>query len=117
MNKNQSPTKVLTAYIACALWSSTDGKDEPLDARYDIRDISQAQLDKMGAELAAFLQEAAPLIDGDYKGAAHDFWLTRNHHGAGFWDGDWTNGDLLTIKAQKYRELYLYDQHGWIYAE
>ena len=19
----------------------------------------------------------------------HDFWLTRNGHGAGFWDGDW----------------------------
>lgn len=22
--------------------------------------------------------------------AAHDFWLTRNGHGAGFWDGAWT---------------------------
>lgn len=21
--------------------------------------------------------------------AGHDFWLTRNGHGAGFWDGDW----------------------------
>ena len=22
--------------------------------------------------------------------AGHDFWLTRNGHGAGFWDGDWS---------------------------
>jgi hypothetical protein len=21
--------------------------------------------------------------------AGHAFWLTRNGHGAGFWDGDW----------------------------
>lgn len=25
---------------------------------------------------------------GDEHGG-HDFWLTRNGHGAGFWDGDW----------------------------
>ena len=25
----------------------------------------------------------------------HDFWLTRNGHGAGFWDGDWDDADFV----------------------
>jgi hypothetical protein len=24
--------------------------------------------------------------------AGHDFWLTRNGHGCGYWDGDWPKG-------------------------
>ena len=29
--------------------------------------------------------------------AGHDFWLTRNGHGAGFWDGDWPKyGKMFT---------------------
>lgn len=36
--------------------------------------------------------DLALAYDVDKYGAAtqagHDFWLTRNHHGAGFWDGD-----------------------------
>jgi hypothetical protein len=38
--------------------------------------------------------------------AGHDFWLTRNGHGAGFWDGDWpTYGDLLTKVAHGFGEV------------
>lgn len=39
--------------------------------------------------------------------AGHDFWFTRNGHGAGFWDGDWPlYGDLLTDASQGYGEFY-----------
>ena len=51
--------------------------------------------------------------------AGHDFWLTRNEHGAGFWDGDWPEpyADILTKGAHCYRkfETYLGD-NGLIYA-
>jgi len=41
--------------------------------------------------------------------AGHDFWLTRNHHGAGFWDRELGDvGDRLTEACRAYRELDLY---------
>ena len=40
---------------------------------------------------------------------AHDFWLTRNGHGTGFWDGDYPEtGDRLTELAKKFGECNLY---------
>ncbi len=53
------------------------------------------------------------------KQAGYDFWLTRNGHGAGFWDGDWPEryADMLTIASECYGpfETYLGDD-GLIYA-
>ena len=41
--------------------------------------------------------------------AGHDFWLTRNRHGAGFWNGDWFNvSGSLTQLAQTFGEADLY---------
>ncbi len=42
--------------------------------------------------------------------AGHDFWLTRNGHGAGFWDGDWPEpyGDMLNQGAKCYGEFDTY---------
>jgi hypothetical protein len=34
----------------------------------------------------------------------HDFFLTRNGHGAGFWDGDYKNGEKLTEIAKSFGE-------------
>lgn len=41
-----------------------------------------------------FIREFGPQLssledDGCASRAGHDLWLTRNGHGAGFWDGDW----------------------------
>lgn len=37
------------------------------------------------------------------KRAGHDFWLTSQGHGAGFWDGDWkTYGEMLTKLSKCY---------------
>jgi hypothetical protein len=42
--------------------------------------------------------------------AGHDFWLTRNGHGAGFWDGDWPEdvGERLTAASKTFGECFLY---------
>ena len=81
------------AYIECALWSSTDNADkgggEPLDANYDQSDLAPSTLQEMIDDCADFRESNAKdlaesgLDDGR---AGHDFWLTRNGHGAGFWD-------------------------------
>jgi hypothetical protein len=50
--------------------------------------------------------------------AGHDFWLTRNGHGAGFWDGDWPEplATVLTDAAHAFGELSPYvGDDGLIY--
>jgi hypothetical protein len=55
----------------------------------------------------------------DAKQAGHDFWLTRNGHGAGFWDGDWKApyDEMLTKGSKHYGvfKTYLGDD-GKIHA-
>ena len=41
------------------------------------------------ADCEAFQEEAGDLIAVDLSRAGHDFCLSRNRHGAGFWDGGW----------------------------
>ena len=59
----------------------------------------------------------------DETQVAHDFWLTRNGHGAGFWDRTYNNdvdgkkGDKLTKIAEKFGGSTLYvGDDGKIYS-
>lgn len=121
--------KFTLAYIEAALWSSNDESDEkggePLDANYSIDDIGPGTLAEMIDDCKRFQEENATDIaagpDGPdytrYERAGHDFWLTRNHHGAGFWDGDWGDaGERLTAASHAYGEVNLYVHDGRIYA-
>lgn len=98
------------AYIECALWASTDDHGNPLDDNYNVNDLAPCALATMLAECDRFERENAKDINGDLERAGHDFWLTRNGHGAGFWDGDWPpeEGARLTEAAQSFRECDLY---------
>ena len=51
-----------------------------------------------------------PTEGDEWDYAAHDFILTRNHHGAGFWDGGWAApwGDRLTTLAHTFPQLESY---------
>jgi hypothetical protein len=110
----------LNDYLTCALWSSMDNADEsggePLDANYGVEDLSPEAMDQAKRDWAAFQEQAGPLLDGlDLGQVAHDFWLTRNGHGAGFWDGDYEEaiGEKLTELSKKFGEvdLYIGDDH------
>lgn len=79
----------LNAYVTTALWSSTDSEGEHLDRWRDYSDIHPDTLTAMHAECAAFLAANRADIGNRLAEAGHDFWLTRNGHGAGFRDGDW----------------------------
>ena len=112
-----------TAYVEAALWSSTDNSDDrggdPLDANYGLEDIAPESLACILADCEAFQRDHADDISGDVERAGHDFWLTRNHHGAGFWDGDWDDevGERLTEASHAYGSLDLYvGDDGLIYA-
>jgi hypothetical protein len=106
--------KSAKAYVTCALWSSNDESTpqggEPLDANYTAADIAPETLETMLADCARFQAENAEDIAIEPERAGHDFWLTRNGHGSGFFDGDWPNdvGDRLTAAAHRFHEFVLF---------
>lgn len=97
-------------YVETALWASTDDDGEPLDGLYTLDDIHPDTLAAMIADCADFQASFGEHIASDPGRAGHDFWLTRNRHGAGFWDGDWpeTTGRFLTEMSHPYGEFNLY---------
>lgn len=109
-------------YIEAALWSSTDDDGEPLDgaAHYD-RELDRESLAAMHAECDQFIAAYwAPIIESGQtpERCGHDFWLTRNGHGVGFWDRGYPKAisDALTqaAEAEGTRDLYIGDD-GKIY--
>lgn len=133
MNRKEDLDSFTEAYIECALWSTNDEDGTPLNAcDYAISDETRA---RMSEDCAKFVQQVRVVLDavektgvhGDtYAMAGHDFWLTRNHHGAGFWDGDWdmnvseASGEtakVLTNAAHAFGEYDLYvGDDGVIYG-
>ena len=104
-------TSFLEQYLVTALWSSIDEKDNPFDDNYSIDDFSEKALKQADKDCDLFIEKAGDLLDDfDDTDIAHDFWLTRQGHGAGFWDGDYPDeiGDKLTEIANDFRELYIY---------
>ncbi len=123
------PTKLddfTKGYIECALWSTNDNSDpsggEPLYKNYDISDLSEKSLAEIIAECADFQQAQAEdlalayeLYTGTSDGASaeawggHNFWLTKNGHGTGWWDrGLGKVGDRLTEAAHVYSSTDIY---------
>lgn len=120
------------AYIACALWSSTDESDEsggvPFDENYDASDIAPETLAAIIEDCKQFQESNAALLAQAYAApewqaeqqrhdkpqydesrAGHDFWLTRNGHGAGFWDrGLGPVGDALSDASHVWGSVDLY---------
>lgn len=75
------------AYMDCALWASRDDRDN-MDYSLEAYTLAPATVARMVADCEAFQAAyAVPLAKaGDDTQNGHDYWLTRNRHGAGFWD-------------------------------
>lgn len=119
---------MVDAYVETSLWAglaeypeseyaSTDpahhDNPEPLEDFFTAADISPTDMATICADCQEFAtQNADDLADMDPGQAGHDFYLTRNHHGAGFWDrclGE--RGERLTKASHAYDESALY---GWL---
>lgn len=106
------------AYIEAALWSSTyetaEGDDNYMDDGQ--HELAPVTLQSMRDSCAAFQREFRMELAQAYEHlsyseaqAGHDFWLTRNGHGGGFWDrGLGHIGHRLAEAAKKYGERGLY---------
>lgn len=122
------------AYIECALWSSSDNTDDdqggdPLDKNYGTDDIAPETFSEMKADCARFQAEntldLAQVPDryecSGAEQAGHDFWLSRNGHGTGFFDRDNLPKNVrlrLQEAAKAFGQYYLYvGDDGLIYGD
>lgn len=110
LNDTDERDEFIKAYITCMLWStndeSTPSGGEPMDANYSEEDLHPDTLRGIISECCDFINhvrdelEIEELPGWTASQAGHDFWLTRNGHGTGFWDryykGPWVSlGDWL----------------------
>lgn len=123
----QNKQDFIAGYLEAALWSSTDERADPLTGRHytvqlDEYEWAPGEAEKLHEDCLDFItSEEADLLEyveqithnhdraNAWSGAGHDFWLTRNHHGAGYWDRGLDDlGDRLTRAAQVYGGIDLY---------
>lgn len=119
----------LDGYLECLAWTN---EDEP---GFSEASFSPDLLAKAEADCDRFQTEQAELLDLAYAEgytlarAGHDLWLTRNGHGAGYWDRNelavWiedrqpkqTIGDALSDAAKAMGQLDAYvGDDGMIYT-
>ncbi len=99
-------------YLRAELFIGMDEEGRSLDDNYTIADIDPATVAAMVTDWRRFLEENHELIGDNENEAAHDFALSRNSHGAGYFDdnGDLYNGNgpILQKQAQRHGEYSLY---------
>lgn len=118
----------LIALAETVLFTNHDHYDQPLDDNYSIADFDEESLKKLYSEYQQFISvveekitekigENWDCIDDFYdlqqpalNQTEHDYVLTRNRHGAGFWDGDWSSevSKILTDAARSQYEFTAY---------
>lgn len=116
------------AYIEAMLWTECNSDNEELDG-CDIDDFAPAAVARIVEHCKVWQDANAALLAQAYERegyggpeqAGHDFWLTRNGHGAGFWDRDALDadglGDALT-KACEHSPCCLYKgDDGLVYYD
>lgn len=104
--------EALHHHLICALWSTTGTDGEPLDKVYSVDDFAPETRAQLKDDLDDFIKSNMAIIEANNMSPAqvgHDFWLTRNGHGAGFWDrGLGADGDELTKASKVYGGMDLY---------
>lgn len=120
-------------YVTAILWANTytetDGELESVDGTVANAELTSDAATALRQDVDDFLDEhvqrliwgAAVRTRGQYRPdqAGHDFALTRNGHGAGFWDrGLGIVGDALTAHAKPHGERNLFvDSDGMAHTE
>lgn len=100
-------------YLDTLLWSSVDDvTGKTMDELVSVDDLPSEIIQQAIADCASFCVKIGDELYGSFpdEDLAHNFALTRNHHGAGFWDGDFGDGwDCLVLCAVSYSfgEIYI----------
>lgn len=99
-----------TAACIEALYCTDTGDDEQPPSDADLSEETRLDLE---ADCRSFWHRFGCYVVAagmSEEQAGHDFWLTRNGHGTGFWDRGLPDpyGELLTNAAKDYGEFYVY---------
>lgn len=121
---------VVDGYLEAALFFSYNpdsDQGEPLDEDYSVNDFTDEAVERATADCRKFLEACDPqdieaaAEQQSYGHIGHDFWLTRNGAGVGFWDGDYEEalGERLTTIAETFPELHVWpcDEQKTIFFE
>jgi len=104
-------TTEFKSYLAALVWSSVDmDRQKYLDNMP--REFDHDTKIQLREEFERFYVQAIDLLGTyDYEPGAlgHDFWLSRNGHGAGFFEEEWfPHCDALTELASSFGVCYPY---------
>lgn len=112
--------EAIDASIETLLWSETDDDGNPLNG-FEPDAIVASELAELEFDVAEFVISNWDIVK-EYRPdmIGHDFTLTRNGHGAGFWDGSYSEPDasILTDDAKAYGAVHLMlnEEGNWLYV-
>lgn len=110
------------------LYTECDDNGTPLNRNYSIADFDEKSLETLYREFQEFVRVVEKQVTGkigenwnsidDFydlmqpseNQTEYDYILTRNRHGAGFWDGDWASevSEILTDAARDQPDICVY---------
>lgn len=109
LDRNKLDAFVL-GYLECAVWAEDMGEVENIHGGTLARMVIDCE--EFQRQSVSDLEAYCASIDRRTMGhAGHDFWLTRNRHGAGFWDRHDVPNDVgkrLTDAAHAFGPFSLY---------
>lgn len=90
--------EAVNAYLEAALWADWPEEYEPRT----IHNATRATRDQAEEDVKQFATMAVhariDVEDFEAEQVGHDLWLTRNGHGAGFWDREEVYGKAAALK-------------------
>lgn len=110
--------------VETLMWSEVTENGESLDSLYVVEHIARDTIKALEGDVTDFINrvldeddQAWRYVRDNPEQAGHDFILTRNRHGAGFWDrGLGDLGDRLTKYARDAGQFSLYvGDDGFLY--
>jgi hypothetical protein len=119
MAQQATTDPMVNAYLVCAEWCGLSEEDSEalelsVSPKWDQEAIKHA--DHICFDFLGEFQPKLSSLEDDScrEQAGYDLWLTRNRHGAGFWDGDWPEpfATEATVRSRTYGSAY-----AWFDAE
>lgn len=122
MNNSLNLDAIVNHYLIGLLFAETDPSDQPWDDNYSTEDFTEEATAAAQADCKEFLAKCDTLaldltniafsddsVASSEERIGHDLALTRNGHGAGFWDrGLGELGQRLTDLCSQMGSVYIF---------